>query len=83
MAKKVTDTKKKLVEKFEDIKEIYGIIHTVFSVIAIYASIRCNNGFSFGAFMIALCCPYFYLIYIAATKGLTFCAGDITKPIGN
>lgn len=78
---KTNDSKKKLIEKFQNASQAYGVFHTVCSVLAIYASIRCNRGFRLGPFMLAICCPFFYLIYIAATKGLTFCAGDIRAPV--
>ena len=48
---------------------IYSIFHTIMSITAIYLSFRCNKGFDIGSFMLALCCPYIYIIYIFATKG--------------
>jgi len=48
---------------------IYSVFHTIMSITAIYLSFRCNKGFDIGSFMLALCCPYIYIIYIFATNG--------------
>ena len=48
---------------------LYSIFHTIMSLIAIYLSFRCNGGFDAGAFLMACCCPYIYIIYVLATKG--------------
>ena len=48
---------------------VYSVFHLIMSLVAIYLSFRCNNGFHFGSFLIAFCCPYIYIIYILATKG--------------
>lgn len=44
---------------------IYGV-HFIIVLIALYLSIRCNNGFDLPAFLMACCCPYLYIIYIMA-----------------
>ena len=48
---------------------IYSIFHIIMSLIAIYLSYKCNKGFNMGSFIIAICCPYIYIIYTLATKG--------------
>jgi hypothetical protein len=48
---------------------IYSIFHIIMSLIAIYLSYKCNKGFNIGSFIIAICCPYIYIIYTLATKG--------------
>ena len=48
---------------------IYSVFHTIMSLVAIYLSFRCNNGFDLGSFLLACCCPYLYIIYILATRG--------------
>jgi len=48
---------------------IYSVFHLIMSLIAIYLSFKCNDGFNFGSFLVAFCCPYIYIIYVLATKG--------------
>lgn len=48
---------------------IYSIFHLIMSLVAIYLSFKCNNGFNFGSFIFAICVPYIYIIYILATNG--------------
>ncbi len=48
---------------------MYSVFHTIMSLVAIYLSFRCNKGFDAGAFLMACCCPYIYVIYVLATKG--------------
>lgn len=51
-------------------KAIYSIFHILMSFVAIYLSFRCNdNHFNAASFVVALCCPYLYIIYTLATKG--------------
>lgn len=54
-------------------KNINGIIYSAFSMFAIFVSFKCNGRFDLGSFIIALCCPWLYLIFVAATKGFNFC----------
>jgi hypothetical protein len=42
---------------------------------AIYLSFKCNKGFSFGSFFMAIFFPYIYIIYKYATTG-SFCNID-------
>jgi len=49
---------------------IYFIFHVMLAFIAIYMSNKCNGGkFDLGSFIVALLCPYIYIIYILATRG--------------
>jgi len=48
---------------------IYSVFHTMMTLVAIYLSFRCNKGFEIGPFLVAILCPYLYIIYILATKG--------------
>lgn len=56
--------------RITDYTLLYSMFHTVLALFAIYLSFKCNNGFNLGSFLVALICPYIYLIYILATKGL-------------
>jgi hypothetical protein len=48
----------------------YFITHTIISFFAIYLSWRCNRGkFDIGSFLIALICPYIYIIYALGVNG--------------
>ena len=49
---------------------IFGVVHTIFIVIALYLCFKCNGGFKFFPFILALIFPEFYAIYMIATKGL-------------
>lgn len=48
---------------------LYSITHLIISMFAIYLSWRCNSGFDLLQFVIALVCPYLYIIWALATKG--------------
>ncbi len=48
---------------------LYTITHLIISLFAIYLSWRCNNGFNLLQFVVALVCPYLYIIWALATKG--------------
>lgn len=48
---------------------VYSVFHSIMSLVAIYLSFRCNKNFDISSFLIALCCPYIYIIYILATRG--------------
>ena len=48
---------------------MFQVVHLVLGLVALFMSFKCNNGFSFGHFLAACCCPYLYLPYILATKG--------------
>ncbi len=56
-------------ESYGSGRYLYSVFHTIMSLIAIYLSFRCNGGFDAGAFLMACCCPYIYIIYVLATKG--------------
>lgn len=67
---------KKVKETFINLQpsNAYALFHSIASIFALYVSFRCSGGFDFVSFMWALCCPWLFLIYVAATKGLNFCA---------
>jgi|UniRef100_A0A6C0IYN6 hypothetical protein len=73
------NTKKSIIENFavsvqsSPTKKFLGVLHFALGIFALYVSIKCNNGFSAGSFVLACCCPQLYLIYIAATTGFGFC----------
>jgi len=60
------------------LKTIYTIFHSIIILFAIYLSFKCNNGFSFGGFFMAIFFPHIYIIYKYATNE-TFC--DIKKSV--
>jgi len=60
---------KKEEEKPSAGKYIYSVFHTIMSIIALFLSYRCNGCFEWIPFLVALCCPYLYIIYIIAFKG--------------
>ena len=51
-------------------QSIYMVFHSVMALFAIYLSWKCNNGhFDPLGFLIAIICPYLFIIYTLATKG--------------
>ncbi len=71
----VNQTKKtqpKLQEQQSDRQAMYSVFHTILFIVALYLSFKCNRGFNLGSFLLACCCPMFYIPYILATKG--FCS---------
>ena len=48
---------------------LYGIFHTIMSIIGIYLSFVCNKGFHLLPVLVAVLFPYPYLIYIIGTQG--------------
>jgi hypothetical protein len=61
--------------KTRDYPSIYSIFHSILALFAIYLSFKCNKGFSFGSFFMAIFFPYIYIIYKYATTG-SFCNID-------
>ena len=59
---------------------IYSVFHSVLALVAIYMAFRCNKKFDLGSFIVALCCPYIYIIYILATRGT--CGILESQPVG-
>ena len=47
---------------------LWGIIHLVLAIFALYLSFLCNNGFNILSFLAALFCPYLYIPYVLARK---------------
>lgn len=49
---------------------MYMVTHLITSFFAIYLSWKCNNGnFNLYSFLLALFCPYLYIIYSLAING--------------
>jgi hypothetical protein len=49
---------------------LYTIFHYICSLIAVYLNWRCNNGKSdLLSLIIAVCCPYLYILYILMNFG--------------
>ena len=71
---KIEDTHIEKSKHFEPtiIQSVYGIFHFIVALFAIYLSFKCNNGFHLGGFLLAILCPYIYIIYHFATSE-TFC----------
>ena len=61
--------------KTHNYPSIYSIFHSILALFAIYLSFKCNKGFSFGSFFMAIFFPYIYIIYKYATTG-SFCNID-------
>ena len=49
-------------------KYIYSIFHSILTLFAIYLSFKCNEGFDFLGFVMAIFFPYIYIIYIIFTS---------------
>lgn len=56
-------------ERNNQYKLIYTIMHLIISLFAIYLSWKCNGGFDLLSFLVALICPYLYIIWALATRG--------------
>ena len=54
--------------KTREYPSIYSIFHSILAFFAIYLSFKCNGGFSFGGFFMAIFFPYIYIIYKYATS---------------
>ena len=54
--------------KTRNYSSIYSIFHSILAFFAIYLSFKCNKGFSFGSFFMAIFFPYIYIIYTYATS---------------
>ena len=51
-------------------KYLFIVFSLILSLVAVYLSHKCNNGFDFSSFLMAIIFPYFYIVYIFATRGL-------------
>jgi hypothetical protein len=47
---------------------IYSILYLIILIYAIYLSIKCNDGFNFGSFLLALFFAPIYIIYHIAVE---------------
>ena len=52
-----------IIQDKSDATGIYSIFHTMLSIIAIYLSVRCNSKINYTSIIIAILCPYLYIIY--------------------
>lgn len=48
--------------------QIYGLVHTLAFLFAIYLSFKCEKSFNLGSFLAACCCPYIYIVFIMSTR---------------
>ena len=49
------------------VKTYMPYVHSGLSLLALFLSFKRNDGFDFGAFIMACCCPYIYIMYYLAT----------------
>lgn len=72
-----TTNENKIIEHFSDDDAVIGTIlasiHFIGVIIAIALSFRCNRGFKILPFIIALCCPWLYIIYALVGMSKDFC----------
>lgn len=66
-------SKKTKPSKTESLIKLYSFFHLALIVYSVIVSYKCNGGLNVIQTGLAIMCPHLYLIYIAATKGLTFC----------
>lgn len=59
---------------------LYGIVHFLAFLYALYLSFQRNGGFKFLPFLVACCCPWIYIIYAFASKS-PYCKKMIQKEI--
>ena len=76
MSKKSSKKTKK--SKTEGLIKLYSFFHFVLIIYSVIVSYKCNGGLNVIQIGLAIMCPHLYLIYIAATKGLTFCLLGVT-----
>ena len=63
MQKKNTTNPTIIITNNSDATSIYGIFHSILSIIAIYLSVRCNQKINYTSIVIAIFFPYLYIIY--------------------
>jgi hypothetical protein len=54
----------------ENNRVMYYIFHCLMSMAAVYMAYKCNGKMDIGALLVALLCPYIYIIYKLGTNGL-------------
>lgn len=81
------NTEQPIVEKFGcdissygSIAILYGIVHFLAFIYAVYLSFKKNGGFKIMSFLVACCCPWLYIIYAFSVKS-SYCKGVIQKEI--
>jgi hypothetical protein len=67
------NNKKTKKSRTESLIKLYSFFHLALIVYSVIVSYKCNGGLNVVQTGLAIMCPHLYLIYIAATKGLTFC----------
>lgn len=55
----------------------YGTLHFIAFLFAIYLSFKCHGGFNLGSFIVALFCPWIYIIWTLVTRGPRMCTNYI------
>jgi hypothetical protein len=70
---KKEEKKKKIIEGFSIGGTIFSIVHCIAFIYAIFLSFRCNETFNLLHFLIACCCPYFYIIYYFVSLKNIYC----------
>jgi hypothetical protein len=88
MLKKNTNTNKKIKEKMSDTSSssaqtsysvVYSVFHSIIGLYALYLSYKCNQGFNFGAVLLACCCPWLYVVYHLVTSGGCMVTGNVAS----
>lgn len=51
----------------------YGAIHFLAFLFAVYLSFKCHGSFHLPSFIVALFCPWIYIVWVFATKGPKMC----------
>lgn len=65
----MADKKEKPRGKTSIVGIAYSALHSIIALYAIYLSFKCNNGIHVGAFVLAICCPWLYVLYHHAVSG--------------
>ena len=55
-------------QKQKQLMQLYGLVHTLAFLFAVYLSFKCEKSFNFGSLLAACCCPYIYIVFIMATR---------------
>lgn len=62
------DQQKVVVVKQSNFAYAYALIHFLAFLFAIYLVFKCNSGISILQVIVAICCPWIYIIYILVTR---------------
>lgn len=55
------------------VNSIVSLIYLAIMIFAFYLAFKCNGGFEILSFLAAFCCPFIYIPYVLATRGLSMC----------